>query len=207
MNTRTRISRYWIPSVLALALILADQLVKAWIVATVPLNTIHSRLLGDFLWIVHTRNLGIAFSIGDSVPGLVRLLLFILLPLGFIIAAIVYFFRSRSLGLLQRYAIAFIVAGGAGNLLDRIFREEGVVDFLSFSLYGLFGLERFPTFNIADTAINVGAALILITGFFFDQKKSMEGPDPAVPPADPSGTLPEVTPPSSDKETADEARS
>lgn len=199
MDTRTRLSRYWIPSLLALALVIADQLVKAWIVATVPLNTIHSRHFGDFLWIVHTRNLGIAFSIGDSVPGIVRLLLFILLPGIFIIGAIAYFFRSSSLGLLQRYAVAFVVAGGSGNLLDRIFRSEGVVDFLSFSLFGLFGLERFPTFNIADTAINVGAALILITGFFFDRKKAPAIPEEQSPPPSPS-PLPE-------KETADEDRS
>jgi signal peptidase II len=199
MDSRTRLSRYWIPSLLSLALVIADQLSKAWIVSRVPLNTIHLRLFDDFLWIVHTRNLGIAFSIGDSVPGIVRLLLFILLPLGFIIGAITYFFRSTSLSLTQRYAVAFIVAGGSGNLLDRIFRAEGVVDFLSFSLFGLFGLERFPTFNIADTAINVGAALILITGFFFDRKISTSISEDQVLPPTPS-TLPE-------KETADEDRS
>lgn len=163
-----------LPALLSAALIVADQLTKSWIVANVPINTIASRYMGDFLWIVHARNLGIAFSIGDSASKALRILLFIIIPAGFIIGAIVFSAISRKLSLLQRYAIALIVAGGLGNLIDRIFRPEGVVDFISFSLFGILGLDRFPTFNIADTSITIGASILLISGFLMEGK---EGPD------------------------------
>jgi len=163
------------PMILSALIIIADQLTKFWIAGNVRENTIAKRLMGDFLWIVHTRNLGIAFSIGDSISSLLRIAFFIVLPAFFIIAAAVYSWKSEKLETVQRYAIAFIIGGGAGNLIDRIFRPEGVVDFISFSLFGLFGLERFPTFNIADSAVTVGAALLLISGFLWDGKEKTNG--------------------------------
>lgn len=150
---------------ISLALALVDQLVKAYIVRNIPLDTIGLKLWNDFLWVVHTRNLGIAFSIGDGVSRLVRLGLFVLLPAGFLVFAVVFSVRSEALSLFQRVAIAIIAGGGLGNLLDRIFRPEGVVDFLSFSLFGIFGMDRFPTFNVADSCITVGACLVLLSGF------------------------------------------
>lgn len=161
--------------ILSALIIFADQLTKAWIVGNVHENTIVKRLMGDFLWIVHTRNLGIAFSIGDSISSLLRIAFFIILPAFFIVAAAVFCWKSDKLTNIQRYAIAFIVGGGAGNLIDRIFRPEGVVDFISFSLFGLFGLERFPTFNIADSAVTIGALLLLISGFLWDGKEKTNG--------------------------------
>lgn len=157
-----------------IAIVLADQYAKAWIEGTIPINTIGFRYMNDFLWIVHTRNLGIAFSIGDSVSRLLRTALFIVLPACFMVGASVYCFLSKKLSLIQRYAIAIIIGGGAGNLIDRIFRPEGVVDFISFSLFGVFGLDRFPTFNIADMSITIGAAILLISGFLMEEKEMKE---------------------------------
>ena len=65
-------------AILSASIIFLDQLVKAEIVASIPENKIGLRLMNDFLWIVHTRNLGIAFSIGDEVSRLIRSILFIL---------------------------------------------------------------------------------------------------------------------------------
>ena len=157
--------------ILSALIVVADQLTKYWIAGNVRENTVALRLMGDFLWIVHTRNLGIAFSIGDGVSSLLRVVFFIVLPAAFLLAAAIYCWKSDTLENVQRYAIAFIVGGGAGNLLDRIFRPDGVVDFISFSLFGLFGLERFPTFNIADSAVTVGAALLLVSGFLWGGKE------------------------------------
>ncbi len=161
------------PALLTLALVVADQATKAWIVKNVAENTIASRHMGDFLWIVHMRNLGIAFSIGDSVSSLLRLGLFILLPACFLVAAAIFSFVSKTLTTFQRYAISIIMGGGIGNLIDRIFRPEGVVDFISFSLFGIFGLDRFPTFNIADMSITIGAFLLILSGFLVDGKKAV----------------------------------
>ena len=93
------------------------------------------------------------------------------MPAVFIVGAILYSAKSRSLSFVQRIAIACIVGGGAGNLIDRIFRPEGVVDFISFSLFGFLGLERFPTFNVADLSISIGAGLLLLSGFLIKDKE------------------------------------
>jgi len=164
-----------LPALIAVAIVIFDQYTKTWIAANVPADTIASRHMGDFLWIVHTRNLGIAFSIGDSLSRILRIAFFIVLPAGFLIAAAVYSVFSRKLGPLQRYALSFIMGGGAGNLIDRIFRPEGVVDFISFSLFGIFGLDRFPTFNIADFSITIGDIVLFISGFLMEDPR--EGGD------------------------------
>ena len=93
---------------------------------------------------------GVAFSMGDSLPLVVRKGLFILLPLAVLILLAIYIYKGKDESLFQKYCLAGILGGGAGNLIDRIFRTEGVVDFLDVRFYGLFGLERWPTFNIAD---------------------------------------------------------
>jgi signal peptidase II len=162
----------WLALALSAAIVIVDQITKALISANIPVDTVGGKYLGGFLWIVHMRNLGIAFSIGDSIASIFRIALFIVLPIFFISAAIGYNFKSNKLDRLQRYAIGFIVGGGLGNLLDRIFRKGGVIDFVSLSMYGLFGYERFPTFNVADSAVTVGAILLLVSALFFDEGKA-----------------------------------
>lgn len=153
------------------AIVLADQATKALIVRGIPLNSIGTRLWNDFLWIVHTRNLGIAFSIGDGLPKLFRVLLFIGVPAAFLVFAVAYCLRTDTLSRFQRAAIYLIISGGLGNLIDRAFRPEGVVDFISFAFYGIFGLERFPTFNVADLSISCGAVLLALSGFLWTKEK------------------------------------
>jgi signal peptidase II len=50
-----------------------------------------------------------------------------------------------------------------GNIFDRFFRPEGVVDFIDVKFFGLFGMERFPTFNVADSFVMVCAILLVIS--------------------------------------------
>jgi signal peptidase II len=118
-------------------------------------------VLGRFLSLVRVQNTGIAFSIGDSLPPLARRLLFILLPLAVMGAVVVYLLRSDEPTALQRWALAGIVGGGLGNLVDRIGRADGVVDFVLVRMYGLFGMEFFPVFNLADAAITCSAILLV----------------------------------------------
>ena len=56
-----------------------------------------------------------------------------------------------------------IVGGGLGNLIDRFFRPAGVVDFIDVKFYGLFGLDRWPTFNVADAAVVVCGILMVVS--------------------------------------------
>jgi signal peptidase II len=74
----------------------------------------------------------------------------------------------------QRWATAGILGGGIGNLIDRIFRSEGVVDFISIKFYGFLGFERWPTFNIADSSVVVCCLLLFITILFSFKKTKTE---------------------------------
>jgi len=161
------------PLILSVALIVLDQISKALIVHFIPLHTIGASYWNGFLRIIHTRNLAIAFSLGRSLPGNVRSVLFIILPLVLLVLLAVYFVRSRDLTMLQRWAVAGIIGGGFGNLIDRIFRPAGVVDFIDIRFYGLFGLERWPTFNVADSSVVV-AGILLIISFLIEKGEDHE---------------------------------
>ncbi|NLJ47817.1 MAG: signal peptidase II [Treponema sp.] len=153
------------PFLLSMAILIADQVTKALVVDLIPRNTIAVRAFGDFLWIVHARNTGIAFSMGDGLPSWMRMVLFSLLPLALIAGILIYYFRTDETTPVQRWALAAIVGGGLGNVVDRLFRPEGVVDFVSVKFYGLFGMERWPTFNVADSAVVLGALVVAGASF------------------------------------------
>jgi signal peptidase II len=151
-----------VPFALTAFIFALDQITKLLIVKFVPPYTIGASFFGDFLRIIHVTNPGIAFSIGNGLSAGLRQILFALAPLGVIAAVVSVYFRSKDFTPFQRWAIAGIVGGGFGNLFDRFFRTEGVVDFIDVKFYGLFGLERWPTFNVADMSVLIsGFALIL----------------------------------------------
>lgn len=152
-----------LPIILAVIVILLDQITKIIIVKTIPPYTIGCQLFGDFLRIIHVSNTGVAFSVGATWSDTIRKLLFSLMPLVVIGLVCVIYFRNNEFTKLQRWAIMGIVGGGLGNLIDRIFRAEGVVDFIDVKFYGLFGMQRWPTFNVADSAVVVCGILLLIS--------------------------------------------
>mgnify|MGYP006277088503 FL=1 len=157
------------PLVLAAAIVLADQITKAIIVARIPLfyeTGFTMEVIGDFFRIIHARNLGIAFSIGDGLPFWLRKTLFVALPVVVMIFVVGSLYRSTDISQRQRWMVAGIIGGGVGNIIDRIFRPLGVVDFLDVRFYGLFGLERWPTFNVADSSVVVGGVLLIISMLF-----------------------------------------
>jgi signal peptidase II len=156
--------RHTLPFILTGLLILADQAVKSFIVLHWPDNHLIKDVFNnDLLWIIHVRNRAIAFSLGHNLPDNLRPALFVILPLVVLGFLLWYYFTSQELTNLQYWAIAGIIGGGAGNLIDRIFRPAGVVDFISVKFYGIFGFERWPTFNIADASVVVCVFLFLFT--------------------------------------------
>lgn len=163
-----------LPFSLTLFIVVIDQIVKLIIVNNISRYSTGASLFNDFLRIIHTRNKAIAFSIGQGLPELVKTLLFILLPLIILGLLIFYYFRTHEFTMFQRWAVAGIIGGGIGNLIDRIFRSGGVVDFLYFKFYGLFGLERWPAFNIADAGIVISGILLFISILIGEGKKGHE---------------------------------
>ena len=153
-----------LPFILTGLVILAEQITKAIIVALIPIYTVGANIFGDLLRIVHVANTGVAFSLGDSMPLAIRRILFAIIPLIVIILVIVVYFRNDEFNSVQRWSICGIIGGGIGNIIDRFFRAEGVVDFIDVKFFGIFGLERWPTFNVADAAVVV-CGIILIVSF------------------------------------------
>ena len=120
-------------------------------------------------------NPGIAFSMGTGLSEGIRAILFSLIPLAVIIVVLVVYFRSDDFTPFQRWTIMGIIGGGLGNLFDRFFRSEGVVDFIDVKFFGIFGLNRWPTFNVADASVVVCGILMIISfciTFSKDSKKN-----------------------------------
>ena len=116
-------------------------------------------VIGDFLRFTLGYNTGIAF--GLSVGTSSRWLLIIVTAAT--MALIVWLFRSvDERHKTQVFAFGLIMGGAIGNLLDRVFGSKGVIDFIDVGL----GQARFWTFNIADSAITVGAVLLIVASLF-----------------------------------------
>lgn len=162
------------PLLLAGGVIIADQITKALVVKFIPYRTVGFSLWNDFFRLIFVKNTGVAFSLGDQLPGILRIILFIFLPLLILGYLAFYSIRSKEESALQRYCLGGIVGGGLGNLIDRIFRPDGVVDFLDFRFYGFLGMERFPTFNVADSSIVVCGILLFISLWLKDRKNEQK---------------------------------
>jgi len=154
-----------VPLILTFNVVLLDQLSKYLIIERIPQRGIGASFFGDFLRIVHVRNPGIAFSIGRGLPEPTRSILFTFLPLVVLVILGLHFFKSDEYTPFQRWMAAGVLGGGTGNLLDRVFRPDGVVDFIDVKIYGFLGMERWPTFNIADSAVVVCGIAIALSLF------------------------------------------
>jgi len=167
-----------LPLTLTALILTADQIIKAVIVKIQPFHPslIKDIFNNDLLCIYHVRNKAIAFSLGEGLPDFLKPVIFVIFPvlvLGFLVW---YYLRSNEFTKLQRWAAAGIIGGGLGNIIDRIFRSDGVVDFISVKIFGLFGMERWPTFNIADSSVVVCCILLLITMFISPSKDGKGDP-------------------------------
>lgn len=152
-----------LPLTLSAGIILLDQITKIIVMHSVPKGRFIP-VIGDFFRITFVQNLAMAFSIGRTMAQGTQRLIFSFLPLAVIVLIILYylFTRDEFTGL-QKWCFGALIGGGLGNYVDRIFRPEGVVDFLDFKFYGLFGLERWPTFNLADATVVVSIILLAIS--------------------------------------------
>src|SRR5271154_1595448 len=117
-------------------------------------------LVPGFLNLLHTSNPGVAFGLfaGSANPWKPALLIaFSVLVIGMLVWLLA---TDRAGGSLGQYGIALILGGAAGNLLDRFMRHS-VTDFIDFYI----GSYHWYTFNIADSAIVIGAGLVVLELF------------------------------------------
>ena len=145
---------------LAGAIALLDRLTKLWVQAEVTLFDRHTVIPG-FFDIVHTENRGMAFGLFHDVDGPLRHAVLIGAALAILVVVSRMLWRipvpvPREQKLL-RLALALVLGGAFGNLYDRVFRGS-VTDFLEMYV----GRFHWPAFNIADSAITLGALLLLL---------------------------------------------
>jgi signal peptidase II len=160
-----------LPLSLAGFILLADQLTKIFIVKNWPYTGLIKDVFDNgFLWIYHVRNKAIAFSLGENLPEFLKPVLFIGVPIAVLVFLLWYYFKTDEFTKIQRWSAAGIIGGGFGNIIDRIFRPDGVVDFVSVKIYGLFGMDRWPTFNVADSSVVVCCILLFISILITPQK-------------------------------------
>ena len=148
---------------LSLGIILADQIVKAIVLATLQPYQSHDVIPGLLSWTL-AFNKGAAFSFLHDESGWQRWL-FSLLAI-FVSAALVRWLATiRRSDWHNALPLALVIGGALGNLIDRV-RFGQVTDFID--VY--WGDAHFPAFNVADSGITVGAVLLIWFGFFASKK-------------------------------------
>ena len=153
----------WLP--LVAVVIGLDQLSKAWIVNHIPYGGI--RTLLPVLDITLRYNRGAAWSMLDGASGWQR---WLFSGLAVVVGVGLLYWLRRLNGRTQRLlclSLALILAGALGNLLDRLLSGQ-VVDFI----LAHWNDSQFPAFNVADSAITVGAALMLLDAFTDGRRSS-----------------------------------
>ena len=184
--------------IVSLFLILIDQiskiLVKGFAIPALNINyegMYHGQripIIGDFFRLTFIENPGMAFGFD---PGSEAKLWISIFSLFASVALLIYLYLIRKQNLSLRLAIAFILGGAVGNLIDRLFYGVlygyaplfygKVVDFFDFDFFDVTILgrhyERWPIFNVADAAVSVGVLILIL----FYKKSREKQPDTNVP--------------------------
>jgi signal peptidase II len=149
---RTRRLEVWLPIVI----IVADQLTKALVRATVPLYS-NVTIVPGFVNVTHVLNTGAAFGILNTSEFPFKAVVIAVIATVALIGVGLYAARLAHHQLVARLGLALIIGGAAGNLLDRVVAGS-VVDFVD--VY--WQTHHFWAFNVADSAITVGVAIMIL---------------------------------------------
>lgn len=142
-------------SILLVTIIGFDQLSKS--IVRQKLNFHENRnVIDHFITLNKVENTGAFLGFGDSLPRLLFVILMIVLPLIFLGYVLFYLLKSKTLSSLSSLGIGFIIAGGVGNIIDRILFGS-VTDFLHFN----FVIFQTGIVNMADISVTTGFFIIL----------------------------------------------
>jgi signal peptidase II len=140
---------------IALAVLILDRITKWVIVRTIPLEDVIPVIPG-FFRLTHLENTGAAFSLFADSTSPFKTALLVAFSLAALSVVAVLLWRSRNEFNLITLSLSLILGGALGNLWDRLVNGK-VTDFLDFYL----GIHHWPPFNVADSAIVIGALLLL----------------------------------------------
>lgn len=154
---------------LTLVVFTADQLTKNWAVASLVGQPAIVYLNGLFQF-VYAENPGAFLGMGGDWSRPVRFVVFALIVL-FGLGGMLWYLLKKENSRLNLFAYSFILAGGCGNLWDRMVHDRGhVIDFM---LIEIVGPIRTGVFNIADMAIVLGVLLVLFGEYWMKKKESV----------------------------------
>lgn len=165
MQSRTPFA-WWLS--ISMLVIGFDQLTKWAIVKWLPL---YDKVeINFFMNITHQTNTGAAFSFLADASGWQRWF-FVVLALAVSSVIVVWMWRLRRTGqVVLSIGLALVLGGALGNVIDRI-RFGHVVDFMQVLIMGW----PFPSFNVADSAITVGAAMLIVDALFLSGRQRAAG--------------------------------
>ncbi len=143
-----------------LILLAADQLTKAIVAQKIPFLNSKSIIPG-FFNLTHIRNRGAIFGFFSQSGSQFLYIMLTLASLAALAFVVFYFFKTPPSERLMIISLSLILAGALGNLIDRIFRGY-VIDFLDFYVKKW----HWPSFNISDASITIGAVFIIFIFFF-----------------------------------------
>lgn len=152
---------YIIAVLSGVALLVADQVTKYLISSSLAMYETHEFING-FIELTYIHNRGGAW-------GMLYGHTYILVPVtvAVMVLCIFFFIKYGKNSRILLYALTLVISGGLGNMLDRVFNNGNVVDFLHFEFF-----PSFPVFNVADCAIVAGAGLLILY-FILDSLKDM----------------------------------
>jgi signal peptidase II len=144
------------PLLIALAVVILDRTTKWIVIKTIPLEDVIPIVPG-FFRLTHLENTGAAFSLFAESTSPFRTALLIAFSLAALVVVCLLLWRGRHEFNSSTLALSLILGGAVGNLWDRL-SDGKVTDFLDFYI----GVHHWPPFNVADSAIVVGALLLLL---------------------------------------------
>ena len=162
--TRVRNGPRFMFAAIALLILVGDQLTKKMVQASIPPQAVIP-VVPHFFNLTHTQNSGAAFGLFSDFSSPWKTTLLILVSGALLVAVIAIVWRSR-MQWEANVGLSLILGGASSNLLDRIYRGQ-VVDFLDF----YFRSYHWFTFNLADSAIVVGAGLLILRMIFAEQNR------------------------------------
>ena len=164
--------RSWRPfrilvGLVAIPLVVIDQVSKIYVSNHMMLYE-SIPVIPNWFDITHTQNPGAAFSMFINLPPEARLLMLCTLSLIACVVLLVLLARTDEITLTS-FALALILAGAAGNLIDRSLRAGHVIDFIRVHYYDW----SYPIFNVADSAISVGVVLVILANLISSKKQTV----------------------------------
>ncbi|HOV33394.1 MAG TPA: signal peptidase II [Candidatus Hydrogenedens sp.] len=119
----------------------------------------------DLFRFTYAENTGAFLSLGSQLPDSLRFWLFIVLNSVVLLILLILIFYKENLPLITMISFTLIISGGVGNIIDRVFRDGKVIDFMNMGIgFGSFSL-RTGIFNVADLAIVFGLVLLILGEF------------------------------------------